>query len=223
MELTNAFAVPVGFDRLEAPEALNRDLETLFLARESNEYRNAAPSHSPQPQMFESRFDLFTWPDACIRQLRSFVLTSVSRAVMAASDLTREELSRLNLNNHTWFHITRRTGYFVAHNHALASWSAVYCVNDGEQADGRSAGGLLRLFDTRGGADAYQDPANQQLRRPFTVGNLDLTLIPGQLVVFPSYLFHEVTPYYGAGARITVATNCWFTDGEATAGSLDSG
>ena len=33
----------------------------------------------------------------------------------------------------------------------------------------------------------------------------------GQIVVFPSYLFHEVTPFYGKDTRITVATNCWFT------------
>jgi predicted 2-oxoglutarate/Fe(II)-dependent dioxygenase YbiX len=67
------------------------------------------------------------------------------------------------------------------------------------------------LFDTRTGADAFLDPANQRLRQPFIVSDLDLQLQAGQLVVFPSYLFHEVTPYYGSDTRITVATNCWFT------------
>ena len=51
------------------------------------------------------------------------------------------------------------------------------------------------------------------MRQPFAVGNLDLQLQAGQLVVFPSYLFHEVTPYYGTDVRITVASNCWFTAG----------
>src|SRR5262245_20839596 len=115
---------------------------------------------------------------------------------MAASETPREEFARLRLNNHTWFHITRNTGYFVAHNHALASWSAVYCVKDGKEPAGASRGGLLRLFDTRTGADAFLDPANQRLRQPFVVGDLDMQLKAGQLVVFPSYLFHEVTPYY---------------------------
>ena len=86
----------------------------------------------------------------------------------------------------------------------------MYCVNDGGGATGTSRGGLLRLFDTRTGADAFLDPANQRLRQPFGVGNLDLQLKPGQLIVFPSYLFHEVTPYHGAETRITVASNCWF-------------
>ena len=208
MEIIPAFAVPICHARLESCERLNRKLEQLFLARETQEYRNPAPSHNPQAEMFESRVDLFTWPEPCVQELRKFMLEAVFRAAMAASETAREEFARLRLNNHTWFHITRHSGYFVSHNHALASWSAVYCVKDG--AGDAHRGGLLRLFDTRAGADAYLDLANQRLRQPFVVGNLDLQLQPGQLVVFPSYLFHEVTPYYGTDVRITVASNCWF-------------
>lgn len=210
MEVIPAFAVPICHTRMAASDRLNRELEQLFLARESPEYRNPTPSHQPQPEMFESRFDLFTWQEPCIQELRKFMLESVFRVAMAASNTPREEFARLRLSNHTWFHITRNNGYFVSHNHALASWSAVYCVKDGAGPAGTSRGGLLRLFDTRTGADAFQDPANQRLRQPFGVGNLDLQLQPGQLIVFPSYLFHEVTPYHGAETRITVASNCWF-------------
>ena len=210
MEINPAFAVPICHARLEPCDQLNADLAQLFLARETREYRNVMPSHIPQAEMFESRFDLFTWPEPGIQQLRKFMLESVFRVAMAASATPSEEFARLRLSNHTWFHITRNTGYFVSHNHALASWSAVYCVKDGIDAGGASRGGLLRLFDTRTGADAFMDPANQRLRQPFAVGNLDLQLRPGQLVVFPSYLFHEVTPYYGSEPRITVASNCWF-------------
>jgi hypothetical protein len=87
----------------------------------------------------------------------------------------------------------------------------VYCVKDGADSTDAPRGGLLRLFDTRVGADAYLDLATRRLRQPFIVGDLDLQLRAGQLVVFPSYLFHEVTPYYGSDTRITVASNCWFT------------
>ena len=212
MDITPAFAVPVCHASLDPCERLNLELEQLFLARETREYRNATPSHNPQPEMFESRIDLFTWPEPCIQQLRAFVLEAVFRVAMAASQTAREEFARLRLNNHTWFHVTRRHGFFVSHNHALASWSAVYCVKDGMDPAGAASGGVLRLFDPRTGADAYVDPANQRLRAPFIVGDLELQLRPGQLVVFPSYLFHEVTPYDGPDVRITVATNCWFTD-----------
>ena len=46
---------------------------------------------------------------------------------------------------------------------------------------------------------------------PLSWAILTCSCRPGQLVVFPSYLFHEVTPYYGSDTRITVASNCWFT------------
>lgn len=210
MEILPAFAVPICHARLEACDRLNRELEELFLARETQEFRNPAPSHHPQPEMFESRVDLFTWPEPCVQELRKFVLEAVFRAAMAASEMPREEFARLRLSNHTWFHITRHSGYFVSHNHALASWSAVYCVKEGADPAGAPRGGLLRLFDTRAGADAFLDAANQRLRQPFGVGDLELQLRPGQLVVFPSYLFHEVSPYYGPDTRITVASNCWF-------------
>ena len=143
MELSAAFAVPIGHAKLASCDRLNRELALLFLARETPEYRNPTPSHNPQAEMFESRVDLFTWTDSCIQELRTFMLESVFRVAMAASETAPEEFSRLRLNNHTWFHITRHTGYFVAHNHALASWSAVYCVKDGTHEAAR--GGLLRL------------------------------------------------------------------------------
>ena len=58
--------------------------------------------------------------------------------------------------------------------------------------------------------NGYLDGANRQVRAPYAVKPLELRLEAGQLVIFPSYLFHEVTPFYGRDTRITVATNCWF-------------
>jgi predicted 2-oxoglutarate/Fe(II)-dependent dioxygenase YbiX len=70
--------------------------------------------------------------------------------------------------------------------------------------------GLLRFLDTRQGADAYLDPANAALHRPFAMRPLEVRLAAGQMIMFPSYVFHEVAPFYGRDVRITVATNCWF-------------
>jgi uncharacterized protein (TIGR02466 family) len=204
------FAVPFGETRLENCERLNQELETLFLSRENDEHRNPTPSHIPQAETFESRFNLFRWPEPCVQELRNFMLDAVARMVVETTSVKGEELSRLKFNNHTWFHISRHAGSFVAHNHPLASWSAVYCVRAGETVAEHPEGGLLRFFDTRVGANAYTDPATHTLHRPFALRPLELRLEAGQLVIFPSYVFHEVTPFYGRDTRITVATNCWF-------------
>jgi uncharacterized protein (TIGR02466 family) len=211
LKLHPSFAVPIGEARLETCERLNRDLESLFLARETDEHRNPTPSHIEQTETFESRFNLFHWPEACVQELRRFILDTVGRAVLETTTLRAEELARLTLHNHTWFHISRYAGSFVAHNHPMASWSAVYCVRPGEPVAGRPDSGLLRFFDPRQGADAFLDPAIVPQHRAFALKPIEVRLTAGQLVVFPSYLFHEVTPFFGRDTRITVATNCWFT------------
>ena len=205
------FATPLAETFLAPCDRLNRDLETLLLQRETDAYRNPMPSHTPQPETFESRFNLFRWPEACVQELRGFMLNSIARVVLESSSLKAEDLARLTFNNHTWFHISRYAGSFVAHNHPLASWSAVYCVRPGQSAPGHADSGVLRFFDTRQGANAYIDPGNAALNRAYSLSPLELCLSAGQLIIFPSYLFHEVAPFYGRDVRITVATNCWFS------------
>jgi uncharacterized protein (TIGR02466 family) len=210
MRISPAFAVPFSEGRLAGCERLNRELEALFLARESDEYRNPTPNQPPQREMFESRFNLFMWPEACVQELRSFMLECVAQTVMEASNLQPADLARLKIHNHTWFHVTRYAGWFAAHNHPFASWSAVYCVRAGECPADHPDSGVLRFLDTRAGADAYQDVANRHLRPAFALQARAVRLQEGQIIVFPSFAFHEVSPFYGRDTRITVATNCWF-------------
>jgi len=208
--LNPMFAVPFGEARLAACERLNRELETLFLQRESDEHRNPTPSHIPQKETFESRFNLFLWPEACVQELRSFMLDAVAHMVLQTTTLQPEDIGRLKFHNHTWFHVSRYAGSFIAHNHPLASWSAVYCVRAGEAAPDQPDSGVLRFLDTRQGANAYIDPSNAPMHRAYALRPLEIRLAAGQLVMFPSYVFHEVAPFYGPDTRITVATNCWF-------------
>jgi uncharacterized protein (TIGR02466 family) len=204
------FATPFGEVRLQNCERLNRDLEALFLQRETEEYRNPSPSHVPQLETFESRFNLFRWTETPVQELRSFMLNAVAQMVIESTSLKPQDIAKLSFQNHTWFHISRYAGSFVLHNHPLASWSAVYCVRAGETVAQHPDSGLLRFFDVRQGANAYLDPANATLQRTYALAPVELRLEAGQLVIFPSYVFHEVTPFYGSDTRITVATNCWF-------------
>jgi uncharacterized protein (TIGR02466 family) len=205
------FATPFGEVRLSQCERLNRELETLFHQRETEEHRNPAPSHVPQAETFESRFNLFRWSEGCVQELRSFMLDAIAQMVLKTTALKAEDLARLSFQNHTWFHLTRYAGSFVAHNHPLASWSAVYCVRAGERPPQHPDSGVLRFLDVRQGANAYLDPANASLHRDYALTSMEFRLDAGQMVIFPSYVFHEVAPFYGNDTRITVATNCWFT------------
>jgi len=57
----------------------------------------------------------------------------------------------------------------------------------------------------------HQDAANAKMKLPY--GNMlaQLSLEAGQLVMFPSWVLHDVKPFEGEGERITIAFNCWFT------------
>ena len=205
------FAAPVASRTLEDSAALNAELEKLLLERENSQYRNPHPTHFEQKEVFESNFDMFRWQEPCVQALRSFVLDSVFELVADLNAYSAADMGKLQLHNHTWFHVTRHGGSFVAHNHPMASWSAVYCVRAGEAVPERRDSGVLRFLDHRPGSNMFMDPANVKLRMPFNFGHYSMRLAPGQLVLFPSYLVHEVAPFMGSDTRITVASNCWFT------------
>jgi len=212
VNITPAFAVPIAYAELENSRALNEQLEQLILLRENDAHRNPAPTHIPQREVFESDFDMFRWPEACVQQLRQFVLESLGEVVAQLSGYSPEDMSRLIVRNHAWFHVTRRGGSFVAHNHPMASWSAVYCVRAGEDVPERVDSGALRLLDHRPGSNMFLDPANMRLKQPYGFGHLAVKLRPGHLLLFPSYLMHEVATFLGNDVRITVAVNCWFSE-----------
>ncbi len=87
LKVNSFFAVPFGEVHLSPCEQLNRELEALFLSRENDEHRNPTPSHVPQSETFESRFNLFRWPEPCVQQLRAFMLDAVARMVMETTSV----------------------------------------------------------------------------------------------------------------------------------------
>lgn len=204
------FAVP--FAEIELPDsaALNRELRALFLEREQagDAWRRPDRSRIPQREVFESRFDLFQWPEPCIARLRDMCNTALFKTVGELNGYGPAQLGELRMNVDAWFHITRAGGGFGAHNHPMASWSGVYCVDSGYEGEPQS--GELRFWNPAATANMFMDLAVANLQSPWGPQPRSYLLRPGQLVLFPSWLVHEVLPYQGPGERITVAFNVWF-------------
>lgn len=216
-QLNPTFAVPVAQDAMPDATPINARLKALLLSREAEgtRYANPNPSLKQQPGVFESDFNLFSWPDACVQQLRSFCWATLGRAICDANGYSAEQMRRLQIFSHTWFHVTRHGGFTILHTHPMASWSGVYCVSPGETPADRPESGVLRFHNPHHYGNYFLDPGNAQLKSPYSHGTLNLRLQAGQLVLFPSWLQHEVMPYYGNDERITVAFNCWFGMKEA--------
>lgn len=211
MHVFSLFAVP--FAQLEMPDcvALNAELRALFLAREREGQRwsNPRPSMNIQPGLFESHFELFSWPEPCIQRLREFCWNALSTLIAQLNRYDDERMRAFEVKNHCWFHVTRRGGRFASHNHPMASWSGVYCVDAGRSDPDSPDSGVLYFENPHKLTNIFRDPANAHLQPGFSSDGLSLQLKPGQLVLFPSWLFHEVMPFHGEGERITVAFNCW--------------
>jgi hypothetical protein len=212
-QINPLFAVP--FVEVQHPDsdALNRQLRELLLAREAEGPRYANPNPSmkgPREEVFESEFTLFAWPDAPVQALREFCWSALSRAIAQLNGFGPDQMNQLQIQSHTWFHITRPGGQFGLHNHPMASWSGVYCVDAGDSDPGDLNSGALTFVNPMAIAHMFNDPANVHVRRPYSSGNLVYAFRPGRLVLFPSWVFHHVQPYRGTRERITVAFNCWF-------------
>ncbi len=209
-----AFAVPFGSTRLENAAELNQALKALFLTREQDgkKYRNPNQNSVVSDELFESHFDLFKWPEECIGTLRDFMTDGVLETIGMLNQYKRSRVAEFDVYADAWFHITRKHGYFTNHNHPMATWSAVYCVDDGE-AEGESLdeSGVTRFFHPNSAASMYMDPGILNMTQgPFGFSHRCYKLKAGEMVIFPSWVYHEVSPYKGTGTRITVAVNYWF-------------
>lgn len=211
-QITPMFAVPFAFAKHPAPEGLNAALKTLFLAREAEgpKHANPTPLVSRNAALFESRFDLFEWPEAPVQALREFCWQHLYGVVGDLNGYDTATRMRLDIGNDCWFHVTRRNGFFSLHNHPMATWSGVYCVDAGEDDGTSPESGLLSFVHPNAMATMFMDRSISNLRSPYAYGPRSFALEPGQLVLFPSWLLHEVKPFIGNGTRITVAFNCWF-------------
>jgi uncharacterized protein (TIGR02466 family) len=221
VQVTPFFAAPFGFAQLENCAALHEPLRKLFLERaaEGTRYANPLPLTQRNPQVFESEFQLFRWPHACVRQLKEFCWSHLMQMIGELNGYDAATLARMLIYSDSWFHITRRGGFFALHNHPMASWSGVYCVDPGKHDPDKRDSGLLSFVNPAVMSAMFMDAATANIRGPYAYHIRHVRLEPGQLVLFPSWVLHDVKPYEGEGERITVAFNCWFSLQDPAPGS----
>ena len=211
--IVTAFAVPIITNQAEDAEELNSQLRQLFLDCEAqgDKFANPDPYTHRNAQLFESQFTLFDWKHPAVERLRDFCVATLYGAIGELNGYDTQTLRKLRIAHESWFHITRKGGYFGVHNHPMHSWSGVYCVCQ-EGDEGHPDSGKLTFISPYASNTMFVDMAMHRLQPPFQLSAIPTRLQPGQLVLFPSWLLHEVTPFEpsGDGLRITVAFNTRF-------------
>ncbi|UNK43227.1 2OG-Fe(II) oxygenase family protein [Luteimonas sp. S4-F44] len=211
--IITAFAVPIISVHLDDCSELNAALRSFFVGcmSQGDKYANPEPFTHRNSALFESQFTLFEWRNPAVVALRDFCWANLYQAIGKLNDYDLSTLRRLHIAHESWFHVTHKGGYFGVHNHPMHSWSGVYCVcQEGDEDNPDS--GRLTFISPYASNTMFVDMTSHKLKPPYQLGGIPIRLQPGQLVLFPSWLLHEVTPFdpVGEGLRITVAFNTRF-------------
>lgn len=203
---------PIGVYRFERSESVNPGILAEFSSiREDQERQRGV---TPGGSFFASDDDLLTrvkaegWSD-----LAQFIVQGIAQTVEQVNTeywAGRVQEIAVNLEG-MWFQIASAGAAHDVHTHGNCSWSGVYIVDidppderSNHEAYGR-ANGVTRLygphFTTIGGA--FIDAGNAYLQQP----HFDVEQVPGQLVVFPSWLMHQAMAYAGTKDRVIISFN----------------
>lgn len=209
-EIIPMFSVPLGVSYISENTNLNKKLAELFMSKEASSETDQHGFVKKNRQVFESSFDLFNWKNDCVQELQKFCWGQLYQLIGTLNQYDVDTLKKLHIACESWYHITRKGGYFGIHNHPMASWSGVYCVSAGDKVEGDPDSGGLNFISPQISTTSFIDKSCSRLGGQFSRGNKIIHLQEGQLVLFPSWLLHEVKPYFGESERITVAFNAWF-------------
>lgn len=190
------FPTPVAMHDWPDSEALNRALAEAILAEEAEtpslSRSNVGGWHSPM--------DWLTRPLPPQQRLMGRIRRMVGELT---GIVMRPGRHRFSVEG--WANVLRRGQYNSLHLHPNATWSGVYYVTGNPPpAEGEGSpefSGKIEFTDPRPGASAtYMIENTMQRRVMFNPG-------PGTMLVFPSWLQHQVHPYHGPVPRISIAFN----------------
>jgi uncharacterized protein (TIGR02466 family) len=108
-----------------------------------------------------------------------------------------------------WANINPAGAANICHYHPGSVWSGTYYVDDGGCAEDETLGGEFEMLDPRGGTPSMFAPTLAFAGEGgLSAGATEsIRPKPGLMVLFPSWLFHQVRPYRGTRERISVAFN----------------
>lgn len=202
---------PIGLHRYAGADRLNPQLVEAFGQIRAVQQRHRGQEPGP---FFASDDDLLQrvkltgWQDLVQFIVSGIVETAKEANQEAWAGQVREATVGIE---GMWFQCSSGGAFHDVHTHGNCSWSGVYIVQVDEPAQRVKhpvygpANGVTRLygppFATLGGA--YVDVGNAYLQPP----HHDVEPIPGQLLLFPSWLAHQALPYGGEQERIIISFN----------------
>lgn len=191
------FSTPVFRFRLDDADQLNADL-----LAEGARLRSATAGVSKSNKGgWHSAGNLFDNNAACIQRLK----TDAAAAVLSATQKigAKAKVDTLGLKLFAWMNANPPGGFNAPHTHPGAHWSGVYYVAQPDVETGSS--GKIEFLDPR-----TDLPNWRLLQAPAFNAKKAIRPLPGEMILFPSYLVHWVYPNETPEERVSIAFNATF-------------
>ena len=199
--LRGLFATPVAAIEVPNAEERNVRLGQVILAR-----RDQFPSiQSSNAGGWHLERDLPAWGG---EDARSILALAQSAATRLTAGLDGRPV-RPQWVMQAWANVNGPGDGNICHYHPGSFWSGTYYVADGGCAADPSLGGASEMLDPHGPGPAMYAPTLKFAGEDGqSVGSAE-TIPPraGLLVLFLSWLYHQVRPYRGSALRISIAFN----------------
>jgi uncharacterized protein (TIGR02466 family) len=200
-EIIPLFSTPVVISDLPDAAALSAELRKVIAERQKN---HPGTQHSNLGG-WQSTWDMDRWGGAPAIKLLAFGRNLANRYTTDREGKPVVVAWRANM----WANVNRTGDANEFHSHPGSFWSGVYYVDDGGIPGDPSLGGELEFMDPRGPGPAMYAP-HLAFAMPGgrSVGANEV--VPpkaGRLVMFPSWVLHQVRPYRGDAERISIAFN----------------
>jgi uncharacterized protein (TIGR02466 family) len=199
-QTANLFSTPVVTLDVADAAALNSELRATIEQREKS---HPGTQHSNLGG-WQSDWEMDRWGGAGAIKLLAIGRNTANRITTNRQGQPVSVTWRANM----WANVNRTGHGNEFHSHPGSFWSGVYYVDDGGSDADPSLGGELEFMDPRGPGPAMYAPHLAFGSSGLSVGaNEMIRPKSGRLVMFPSWLLHQVRPYAGTAVRISIAFN----------------
>jgi uncharacterized protein (TIGR02466 family) len=191
-----AFTTPIGSYKVPNAAQINPVLEKAILEREAQ----ASGMNRSNAGGWHSENDLLQWPELSGIDLAESIQSSVMNMIAITA---KTDKFTFQSTISSWANVNRKGSHNVVHNHAQSHWSGVYYVKSGEyNEDDIRLAGSLTFYDPRGSVNMMRHPGSCSDGIAIKIKPQD-----GDLIIFPSWLFHSVNPFTSDTLRISIAFN----------------
>ncbi len=209
LEIVPLFATPLVILNVPDAAALNVELRRVIEQREQS---HPSTQHSNLGG-WQSSWDMDRWGGAPAIKLMAIGRNLANRMTMDRKGNPgsgpHPGYFAVTWHGNMWANINRSGHANEFHSHPASYWSGVYYVDDGGIAEDASLGGELEFMDPRGPLPAMFAPHLAIAMAGGLSAGATERIPPkaGRLVMFPSWMMHQVRPYRGTAERISIAFN----------------